>query len=379
MNKLGFLKNLLGDYSKEETPVPIPNTAVKLFSADGTSGATLWESRTLPSRFFYCQNSYFSDIVIIMSNFFFGSLKETIDNWINRAARSFDSKVDAVVDFDYSKFKNSFSSRASTIASGVQQDINVLERNYQPVKSVAKTFWQRNHRWIERVSGFMAVLLFCVWFFYVNKSETVAVKTGIFEVVREVVLNSDGSVTDFFRRNGRLVARRKAMSNFEFLKNQPEEDGILGGWAWMSAGVSMKMSKGIPDSVRRWNSMVIWKILNEKGAVPDGIVYEFFSNGAWKFAWRYENDDLNGISKGYLDNGNLLFEDTYKNGLLNGVSITYFDNGNVRFEKNYRMGWLDGIARYYSSSGVLVSEAVYKNGALVGKRKSVVHEPRSDD
>ena len=39
-----------GDNSKEATPVPISNTEVKLFSADDTVGATLWESRTLPVR-----------------------------------------------------------------------------------------------------------------------------------------------------------------------------------------------------------------------------------------------------------------------------------------------------------------------------------------
>ncbi len=40
-----------GGYSEEETPVPIPNTAVKLFSADGTAGAARWESRTLPKLY----------------------------------------------------------------------------------------------------------------------------------------------------------------------------------------------------------------------------------------------------------------------------------------------------------------------------------------
>ena len=40
------------DYSggivEEATPDPISNSEVKLFRADGTAGATLWESRTLP-------------------------------------------------------------------------------------------------------------------------------------------------------------------------------------------------------------------------------------------------------------------------------------------------------------------------------------------
>ena len=37
-----------GDYSGEVTPVPIPNTEVKLPCADDTWRETAWESRTLP-------------------------------------------------------------------------------------------------------------------------------------------------------------------------------------------------------------------------------------------------------------------------------------------------------------------------------------------
>jgi hypothetical protein len=46
-----FLKvvfEILGDHGEGETPVPIPNTEVKPFSADGTAWATVRESRTLP-------------------------------------------------------------------------------------------------------------------------------------------------------------------------------------------------------------------------------------------------------------------------------------------------------------------------------------------
>ena len=38
----------LGDHSEGETPVPIPNTEVKPFNADGTAWETVWESRTSP-------------------------------------------------------------------------------------------------------------------------------------------------------------------------------------------------------------------------------------------------------------------------------------------------------------------------------------------
>ena len=41
-----LIERLCGYYSKEDTPVPIPNTEVKLFSADGTRRATSRESKT---------------------------------------------------------------------------------------------------------------------------------------------------------------------------------------------------------------------------------------------------------------------------------------------------------------------------------------------
>ena len=37
-----------GDYSEKETPDPMPNSAVKLFSADGTTWETMSKSKTLP-------------------------------------------------------------------------------------------------------------------------------------------------------------------------------------------------------------------------------------------------------------------------------------------------------------------------------------------
>ena len=45
-----------GDYSEEATPVPIPNTEVKLFNADGTAFG--WESRSSPG-FFYIKDPSF--------------------------------------------------------------------------------------------------------------------------------------------------------------------------------------------------------------------------------------------------------------------------------------------------------------------------------
>jgi hypothetical protein len=41
-------RNIPVVHSERETPLPIPNRAVKPFSADGTWGATPWESRSPP-------------------------------------------------------------------------------------------------------------------------------------------------------------------------------------------------------------------------------------------------------------------------------------------------------------------------------------------
>ena len=48
--ELARLKERSGDDGEEDPPVPIPNTEVKLFSADGTWWETARESRTLPEQ-----------------------------------------------------------------------------------------------------------------------------------------------------------------------------------------------------------------------------------------------------------------------------------------------------------------------------------------
>ena len=44
------LNNIFGDYDAEVTPVPIPNTVVKLCSADDTWWEAAWESRSSPEH-----------------------------------------------------------------------------------------------------------------------------------------------------------------------------------------------------------------------------------------------------------------------------------------------------------------------------------------
>ena len=47
--EIGDLRiSISGSYGLKVTPVPMPNTKVKLQSANGTAGVALWESRSLP-------------------------------------------------------------------------------------------------------------------------------------------------------------------------------------------------------------------------------------------------------------------------------------------------------------------------------------------
>ena len=69
------LEEICGDYSGEDTPVPIPNTEVKLLSADDTWRATSWESKTLPliSFFvsFYCVIVTAEHMLLCYNNYVF--------------------------------------------------------------------------------------------------------------------------------------------------------------------------------------------------------------------------------------------------------------------------------------------------------------------
>ena len=60
-----------GDYSEEDTPVPIPNTVVKLFSAEDTWRATSREIRTSPVFLFFIIFFNFLFIYIVVKWFIY--------------------------------------------------------------------------------------------------------------------------------------------------------------------------------------------------------------------------------------------------------------------------------------------------------------------
>ena len=66
-----FVTQSLGDLCDSGTPGHISNPVVKAVSADGTWGATPWESRSLPRDFFlYLAEAMFINMVFILISHF---------------------------------------------------------------------------------------------------------------------------------------------------------------------------------------------------------------------------------------------------------------------------------------------------------------------
>ena len=61
-------EEICGDYSGEDTPVPIPNTEVKLLSADDTWRATSRESKTLPLISFFVPFYWSAQAMVLCYN-----------------------------------------------------------------------------------------------------------------------------------------------------------------------------------------------------------------------------------------------------------------------------------------------------------------------
>ena len=75
-----YASRSFGDNSEEVTPVPIPNTVVKLFSAEGTWRATARENMSSPefkkglsigsSLFLYDEYILCMTVILVMDTFF---------------------------------------------------------------------------------------------------------------------------------------------------------------------------------------------------------------------------------------------------------------------------------------------------------------------
>ena len=69
-----------GDDSKEDPPVPIPNTVVKLFRVDDTWRVTAWESRTLPERGELCLGETQAQVFLYLEIVIYSSIAQLVEH-----------------------------------------------------------------------------------------------------------------------------------------------------------------------------------------------------------------------------------------------------------------------------------------------------------
>ena len=89
-------KNESGDYSEEVTPVPISNTAVKLFSAQDTRWETARESKTLPVRSKNGFVTVFFNLIHIYEVFSLLRHKESLTSFFLKISGAYSEEVTPV-------------------------------------------------------------------------------------------------------------------------------------------------------------------------------------------------------------------------------------------------------------------------------------------
>jgi len=87
--------------------------------------------------------------------------------------------------------------------------------------------------------------------------------------------------------------------------------------------------------------------LSEKtGAIPDGKINEYYSDGRlWK-EWNYKNNMRDGIVKVFYPNGSLSEEALFKANKREGVAKEFYENGNIKTEGDFKDGKLLSFKEY---------------------------------
>lgn len=78
----------------------------------------------------------------------------------------------------------------------------------------------------------------------------------------------------------------------------------------------------------------------------------------------------NGVVKDYYPDGAVKCEVTYANGVLDGNAIQYYPNAKIKSEKNFSNGIVQGLVKEYYDSGLLKEEYYVKDGIKDGTYKS---------
>jgi antitoxin component YwqK of YwqJK toxin-antitoxin module len=150
------------------------------------------------------------------------------------------------------------------------------------------------------------------------------------DVTREVIKNPDGTQEVIFYRDGKELAKELI---------------------------------GTDDTV-----------ITTMGKIPDGLVKEFFFDGAVREEVYYKNGKKEGVAKLYNSKGVVRGEFNFKKGIQDGLSKTYYDTGELLKEITFKNGKLEGVNREYARDGTLLFEASFKDDKQDGT--TTIYDPK---
>ena len=150
------------------------------------------------------------------------------------------------------------------------------------------------------------------------------------DVTREVIKNPDGTQEVIFYRDGKEVAKELVATD---------------------------------DTV-----------ITTIGKIPDGLVKEFFFDGAVREEVYYKNGKKEGVAKLYNNKGVVRGEFKFKHGRQEGLSKTYHPTGELFKEITFKNGKLEGVNREYAKDGTLLFEAYFKDDKQDGT--TTVYDPK---
>jgi antitoxin component YwqK of YwqJK toxin-antitoxin module len=150
------------------------------------------------------------------------------------------------------------------------------------------------------------------------------------DVTREVIKNPDGTQEVIFYRDGKELAKELI---------------------------------GTDDTV-----------ITTMGKIPDGLVKEFFFDGAVREEVYYKNGKKEGVAKLYNSKGVVRGEFNFKKGIQDGLSKTYYDTGELLKEISFKNGKLEGVNREYAKDGTLLFEAYFKDDKQDGI--TTIYDPK---
>jgi hypothetical protein len=108
-------------------------------------------------------------------------------------------------------------------------------------------------------------------------------------------------------------------------------------------------------------------LIGREGAIPDGIVKEYYDTGKIRLVQNYCNARLEGTSREYYADGKIREERNYQNGDRNGVTREYDRNGRLKSESYYKDGLPWGpVVRHGLPEARYVGSALFSRYAVLG-------------